>query len=177
MPGRLFVCPLELLSACHHSQTLFVILILMTTDSHLSFMQEAYKQAILAKRDGELPFGAVVVQNGVVIARGRCREAKRHTVLAHAEAEVVDKACRKLGTTKLTDCTIYCTNEPCPMCAAAIFQAKIPFVVIGASRGDLSFLRPRTIDIQVLADDSGYDITIIRDIMKQSVIELFTKRN
>ncbi len=62
------------------------------------------------------------------------------------------------------------------MCAAAIFQAKIPFVVIGASRGDLSFLRPRTIDIQVLADDSGYDITIIRGIMKQDVVELFAGR-
>ena len=143
------------------------------TDDHTYFMQQALRQAELAKRDGELPFGAVVVQNGAVISRGRCREAKRKTVLAHAEAEAVDKACRKLGTSKLTDCVIFCTNEPCPMCAAAIFQAKIPFVVIGASRGDLSFLRPRTIDIQVLADDSGYDITIIRDIMKRDVVELF----
>lgn len=148
----------------------------MTTDDHTSFMQQAFKQARLAKRDGELPFGAVVVWGGVVIATGRCREAKRKTVLAHAEAEAIDKACRKLGTTKLTDCVIFCTNEPCPMCAAAIFQAKVPFVVIGASREDLSFLRPRTIDIQVLADDSGYDITIIRDVMKQDVVKLFADR-
>jgi tRNA(adenine34) deaminase len=141
--------------------------------THTPFMQQAFKQAQLAKQDGELPFGAVVVQNGKIISRGRCREEKRHTVLAHAEAEAVDKACRKLGTTKLKDCIIFCTNEPCPMCAAAIFQAKIPYVVIGASRGDLTFLRPREIDIQVLANDSGYDITIVRDVMKQDVVELF----
>ena len=140
---------------------------------HIDFMSEALKQAKLAGRDGELPFGAVVVKDGVVISRGRCREAKQKTVLAHAELEAVDKACKRLGTNKLRDCVIYCTNEPCPMCAAAIFQAKIPHVVIGASRGDLSFLRPREIDIQVLADDSGYEINIVRDVMKQDVVELF----
>lgn len=145
----------------------------MTT--HASFMAEALKQSKLASEDGDLPFGAVVVKDGVIISRGRCREAKRKTVLAHAELEAVDKACRKLGTNKLKDCVIYCTNEPCPMCAAAIFQAKIPHVVIGASREDLDFLRQREIDIQVLADDSGYEIKIVRDIMKRDVIELFTQ--
>lgn len=146
---------------------------IINSDNHPPFMQQALKQAKRAKKDGELPFGAVIVQNGVVVAQGRCREAKRSSVLAHAEAEAVDRACRKLGTTKLSDCTIYCTNEPCPMCAAAIFQAKVPVVVIGASRSDLPFLRPRTIDIQALANDSGYDITIIRGVMKQAVLELF----
>jgi tRNA(Arg) A34 adenosine deaminase TadA len=146
-------------------------------NNHADFMTEALKQSKLAAKDGELPFGAVVVKDGVIISRGRCREAKRKTVLAHAEAEAVDKACRKLGTNKLKDCVIYCTNEPCPMCAAAIFQAKIPHVVIGASRGDLSFLRPRKIDIQVLADDSGYEIKIVRDIMKQDVVDLFARHS
>lgn len=140
---------------------------------HTYFMTEALKQSKLAAKDGELPFGAVIVKNGIIVSRGRCREAKRRTVLAHAEAEALDRACRKIGSSKLKDCTIYCTNEPCPMCAAAIFQAKIPYVVIGASRGDLSFLRPRKIDIQALADDSGYEIKIVRDIMKQNVIDLF----
>lgn len=142
---------------------------------HTDFMAEALKQSKLASRDGDLPFGAVVVKDGVIISRGRCREAKRKTVLAHAELEAVDKACRKLSTNKLKDCVIYCTNEPCPMCAAAIFQAKIPHVVIGASRDDLRFLRPREIDIQVLADDSGFEIKIVRDVMKQDVIDLFAQ--
>lgn len=141
---------------------------------HVGFMAESLKQSKLAARDGELPFGAVVVKDGTIISRGRCREAKRKTVLAHAEA--ADKACRKLGNNELAGCIIYCTNEPCPMCAAAIFQAKIPHVVIGASRGDLTFLRPREIDIQVLADDSGYEIKIVRDVMKQDVVDLFARR-
>jgi len=143
---------------------------------HDDFMRQALQQARHAKRNGELPFGAVIVQSGKVIARGQCREAKRKTVLAHAEIEAVDKACRKLQRNRLSDCIIYCTNEPCPMCAAAIFQAKIPVVVLGASRQDLSFLRPRTIDIQALADDSGYDISIVRNVLKQGVIELFEDR-
>lgn len=91
---------------------------------HIDFMAEALKQSKLAFKDGELPFGAVIVKDGVIISRGRCREAKRKTVLAHAEAEAVDKACRKLSTNKLKDCVIYCTNEPCPMCAAAISRQK-----------------------------------------------------
>lgn len=136
-------------------------------------MQEAIDQAKNARANGELPFGAVVVKDGQVIARGRCREAKLQTVLAHAELEAVDGACKSLGTNRLADCTIYCTNEPCPMCAAAIFQAKIPTVVIGASRSDSPFLRPRSIDIQALADDSGYDIEIVRDVLKSEVLELF----
>lgn len=142
---------------------------------HIGFMAEALKQSELASRDGELPFGAVVVKDGVIVSRGRCREVKRKTVLAHAELEAVDKACRKLSRNKLKDCVIYCTNEPCPMCAAAIFQAKIPHVVIGASREDLGFLRPREIDIQVLADDSGYEIKIVRDVLKQDVVDLFAR--
>jgi tRNA(Arg) A34 adenosine deaminase TadA len=143
------------------------------TDGHDTFMREALHQGQLGKKAGELPFGAVVIYKGSVISKGRVREKQHKTVLAHAEAEAINKACRKLGTTKLTDCIIYCTNEPCPMCAAAIFQAKIPTVIIGASRRDIPFLRPRTIDIQALADDSGYPITITRDIMKQSVLALF----
>lgn len=56
-------------------------------------------------------------------------------------------------------------------------KAKIPHVVIGASRGDLTFLRPREIDIQVLADDSGYEIKIVRDILKQDVVDLFARHS
>lgn len=137
------------------------------------FMDEALALAREAAADGELPFGAVIVCDGEVIAAGRCREAKAKSVIAHAELEVVDAACRKLGRNRLSDCTIYCTNEPCVMCAAAIFQAKIPRVVIGASRSDIGFLRQRKVDIEMLAQDSGYVIEIICGVKKQAVVELF----
>lgn len=137
------------------------------------FMDEALALAREAAADGELPFGAVIVCDGEVIAAGRCREAHEGTVLAHAELEAVDAACRNLGRNRLSDCALYCTNEPCVMCAAAIFQAKIPRVVIGASRSDIGFLRQRKVDIEMLAQDSGYVIEIICGVKKQEVVELF----
>lgn len=143
---------------------------------HTLYMKHAIAQAKQAKTDGELPFGAVVVRGDEIIATGRCREMHEQTVLAHAELEAVDDACRKLATNKLVDCIIYCTNEPCPMCAAAIFQAKIPRVVMGLTRDDLPFLRPRAIDIQTLADDSGYPIEITRGVMKEEILALFGER-
>lgn len=145
----------------------------MTTGEHKEFMKLAIREGELAKASGERPFGAVVVRGGQVVARGRCREYMRQTVLAHAETEAVDKACLALGTNNLSDCVIYTTNEPCPMCSAVIFQAKIPVVVLGAAREDLPFLRPRAIGTQSLADDSGYDITIIGGVCRSEVLQLF----
>lgn len=98
-----------------------------------------------ARADGELPFGALIVKDGKILSGGGCREAKFNTVLAHAETEAVDSACKLLGTGNLTGCQIYCTNEPCIMCAAAIFQAKIAVVTISASSSDIPRLRHRDI--------------------------------
>jgi tRNA(adenine34) deaminase len=138
-------------------------------------MELAIQQALQAFEAGELPFGAVVVRDGKVVSRGRCEERGRSSVLAHAEALAIDRACRKLATTNLADCTIYCTNEPCAMCAAAIFQAKVRRVVIGASRKDLTFLRSRTIDLVLLANDSGFQVEIIRDVSKEQILAIFTR--
>jgi tRNA(Arg) A34 adenosine deaminase TadA len=140
----------------------------------VSFMQYAIAEAIAAKAVGELPIGAVLVSGGQVIARNRCREMARQTVLAHAEMHAVDDACRALGRNNLHDCTIYCTNEPCLMCAAAIFQARIAAVVIGASRDDLpQIFRRRSLRIEHLAADSGYVPTIVRNVMSAEVLKLF----
>ena len=137
------------------------------------WMGHSLELAAQAKAAGELPFGATIVCDGKIVGEGRCDEKHQGTVLAHAEATAVDRACKTLGTTKLTNCTIYCTNEPCIMCAAAIFQAKIPRVAIGASRGDIALLRPRKLGIDDLAKDSGYPIEIIRDVRKPEVVRLF----
>ena len=77
----------------------------------------------------------------------------------------LNDACKALGTTDLSDCVIYCSNEPCLMCAAAIFQAKIPQIVIGAARSDLpAFLRDRKFRIEHLAENWGYGPEIIRGV-------------
>ena len=138
------------------------------------FMRLAIAEARQAKKEGDLPFGAVVVCNDEVVGKGRAQDNITQDVSAHAELHAVQEACKKLGTKKLVDCAIYCTNEPCMMCAAAIFQADIPKVMIGTSREDIPhILRSRKLRIDHLAEDSGHKIEIIRDILKDEVLELF----
>ena len=140
-----------------------------------SYMKMAIEQAKLAKSSGAWPFGAVITNNGVVVGKGKCEDQITHDVTAHAEVLALRDACHTLRKINLSDCIIYCTNEPCPMCAAAIFQAKIPKVIIGISRDDLSHLiRTRTITIDELARDSGYSITIERGFMKAEILQLFS---
>ena len=134
----------------------------------------AIEEARLAKQAGELPIGAVIKCKRKVIARNRCREASEKTVLAHAELQARNDACKALGRTDLSACVIYCSNEPCLMCAAAIFQARISRIVIGASRSDLPhLLRYRRFRIEHLAEDSGYSPEIVRGVLKEAVLGLF----
>ena len=99
---------------------------------HLSFMSEALTLAAQAAREGEVPVGCVIVRNGQIVGRGRNRRETGKSALAHAEIEAIGDACRNLGGWRLWDCTLYVTLEPCPMCAGAIINARIPRVVFGA---------------------------------------------
>lgn len=103
---------------------------MMTEDE--KYMKEAIRQAKKAYQREETPIGCVIVSDGRIIARGyNKRNWKKHT-LAHAELIAIHKASRILGDWRLEDCTMYVTLEPCPMCAGAIVQARIPRVVIGS---------------------------------------------
>lgn len=97
------------------------------------FMDEALKLAQEAFADGEVPVGCVIVRRGEIVGRGRNRREKDKSALAHAEIEAISEACRNLGGWRLWECTLYVTLEPCPMCAGAIINARIPRVVYGAS--------------------------------------------
>ncbi len=96
------------------------------------YMREALALAREAAEDGEVPVGCVIVRGGEIIARGRNRREIGKNALAHAEIEAIDGACRALGGWRLSGCTLYVTLEPCPMCAGAIVNARIPRVVYGA---------------------------------------------
>lgn len=96
------------------------------------YMKEAIRQAKKAAALGEVPIGCVIEYQGAIIGRGYNRRMVDHTVLAHAEIIAIRKACKKMGDWRLEDCTMYVTLEPCPMCAGAIVQARIPTVVIGS---------------------------------------------
>ena len=134
----------------------------MSLTIHEHFMLHATEEAKKAKLLGDWLFGSVVVFQGKVVGSGKAEDKTKGDVTDHAELVAIRKACREIGTNNLQNCTIYCTNEPCLMCAAGIFQANIPQVIIGASRDDLGgLLRPRNIRIEDLAKDSGHKIEII----------------
>ena len=101
-------------------------------EEDLQFMDEALRLAREAAAEGEVPVGCVIVRRGEIVGRGRNRRETGKTALGHAEIEAIGDACRKLGGWRLWDCTLYVTLEPCPMCAGAIINARIPKVVFGA---------------------------------------------
>ena len=102
----------------------------MTSDE--SFMKQAVKQAKKAYDKLETPIGCVIVHEDKIIARGYNKRNWKKNTLAHAEILAINKASKELGDWRLEDCTMYVTLEPCPMCAGAIVQARIPRVVIGS---------------------------------------------
>lgn len=95
-------------------------------------MREAIRLAQEAAAEGEVPVGAVVVKDGVIVGRGRNRREKVKNALCHAEIEAIDEACRTLHGWRLWQCELYVTLEPCPMCAGAAVNARLPVVVFGA---------------------------------------------
>jgi len=95
------------------------------------FMQLALSLAEQAAREGEVPVGAVVVKDGKVVGVGRNRRETAKNALAHAEIEAIHAACETLGGWRLSDCDLYVTLEPCPMCAGAIINARIDTVYVG----------------------------------------------
>jgi tRNA(adenine34) deaminase len=99
---------------------------------HEEYMREALRLAHEAYDDGEVPVGAVVVRKGEIVGTGRNRREKAKNALCHAELEAIDNACRRLGGWRLWECELYVTLEPCPMCAGAIVNARIPQVYFGA---------------------------------------------
>jgi len=98
---------------------------------HRDYMARALELAKEAMAEGEVPVGCVIVRDGKVVGEGRNRRETCRTALGHAEIEAIDQACRTLGGWRLTGCTLYVTLEPCPMCAGAIVNARIPALYYG----------------------------------------------
>lgn len=89
------------------------------------YMLKAIEQAQKAYKMGDVPVGAIIVKNNKIIAKDYNRKEKNHNATAHAEMLVINKACKKLKTWHLEDCTLYITLEPCLMCTGAIIQSRI----------------------------------------------------
>ena len=101
---------------------------------HILYMKEAYKEAQLAYNLQEVPIGCVIVckKSEIIIGRGHNRRITEKNTLCHAELLAIGQACNNIGDWRLENTSLYVTIEPCPMCAGAILQARIPTVVYGA---------------------------------------------
>lgn len=110
------------------------------------FMKEALKEAVKAYDKLEVPVGAVIVKDGKIIARAHNVKEEKKDTTKHAEILAISKASKKLESWRLTDCEMYVTLEPCPMCAGALIQSRIKKVYIGTkdpkTRGSWISIKP-----------------------------------
>ena len=135
------------------------------------FMREALKEASLAFNEDEVPIGAVIVCRGRIIGKGHNMTERLNDPTAHAEMIAITAATEAMGGKYLNDCTLYVTDEPCPMCAGALAWSQIGRIVYGASdpkRGFSQFtpslMHPKTEVVSgMLADECG---TLVSDFFK-----------
>ena len=130
-------------------------------EEHEKFMKEALREAANAACEDEVPVGAVIVCRGKIIGKGHNMTERLHDATAHAEMIAITAATEAIGGKYLSDCTLYVTVEPCPMCAGALAWSQIGRIVYGAddpkrgfSRFTPSLLHPKTEVVKgVLADE------------------------
>ncbi|MER2109160.1 MAG: tRNA adenosine(34) deaminase TadA [Solibacillus sp.] len=142
------------------------------TNKDQYYMQEALIEAQKAAALGEVPIGAIIVHQDKIIARAHNLRETTQNALTHAESMAIQEACAKVGSWRLEETTLYVTLEPCPMCAGAILQSRVPRVVYGARDvkagcvdslyrllNDARFNHECEVTEGVLADDCGQILT------------------
>jgi tRNA(adenine34) deaminase len=103
-----------------------------SNDLHKNFIKQALSLAAKAKMEDEVPVGALIVQNGIIVAESYNKREKNQSAIAHAEILAIELACQKLNSWRLSACEMYVTLEPCLMCAGALLQTRIRGVYFGA---------------------------------------------
>lgn len=114
-------------------------------DNHRHFMKEALKEALISYKKNEVPVGCIIVRNNAIIASAHNIRETENDPLGHAELLAIRRAAKKLGSWRLTGCTMYVTLEPCIMCTGAIMDSRIERLYIGApdiKRGAVSSFLP-----------------------------------
>ncbi len=143
----------------------------MTMTEDEKYMREAMLEAQKALAQDEIPIGAVVVANGVIIGRGHNLTETLHDVTAHAEMQAITAAAEYLGGKYLDKCTLYVTVEPCVMCAGAIGWSQLGKLVYGATDEKRGFMRlapnalhPKTIVVSGVMEQEA--ATMMKDFFK-----------
>ena len=141
------------------------------------FMKLALDEAEIAIATGDIPVGAVITRGGEVIARGRNRREADKNAVAHAEVLAIEEACKKLGTWRLHECTLYVTLEPCPMCAGAIVNSRIQRVVFGAS-DSVSGCVGSVLDLNAYPFNHAFQVTggVLEDESVQLLKDFFEEK-
>ncbi len=103
-----------------------------TEKNHAEWMEYALKEAEAAMKRNEVPVGAIVVHNGIIVSKGFNQTEMLQDPTAHAEMIAITAAATRVGSQRLDDCTFYVTLEPCTMCAGAMVLARVPLLVFGA---------------------------------------------
>ena len=122
------------------------------SDADLRFLHAAYEQALKSYNEGGLPIGAVMVENGAVIAAGHNRRVQDDDPIAHGEMDCFRKAGRRV---RYDGVTLYTTLSPCMMCAGTVVQFGVKRVVVGENRnfaGNIDFLRSRAVEVRLVHD-------------------------
>lgn len=136
---------------------------------HEEYMRQALDLAREAAACGEVPVGCVIVKDGRVIGRGRNRREERQAAWSHAEMEAMAQANRALGTWRLDGCTLYVTLEPCPMCAGAILNARIPVVRYAAREERMGACGSV---LNLFEEDFGHRVRLYRGPREEESLEL-----
>ena len=137
------------------------------------FMQQAYKEALVAESSDEIPVGAVIVAKDRIIARGHNQVESLQDATAHAEIIAITSAMSYLGTKYLRGCTLYVTLEPCVMCAGALAWAQLDRIVYGAEDSKAGFMRYGK---ELLHPKSKLEFGIMANTCAQLMIDFFKKK-
>ena len=140
------------------------------------YMQAAVEEGLKNIQSGEGgPFGAVIVRNGELIARARNKVLLTNDPTMHAEIIAIRQACEALGRFDLSDCELYSTCLPCPMCIGAIFWARIPKLYYGAldSDADAIGFSDKFIYDAIRADFQGQKVLVIESVDREGCLALF----
>ena len=144
----------------------------MEQNKDIFFMKQAIIEAQKAFEKGEIPIGAVIVCKDRVIARGYNLCESLCDPTAHAEMQVITAACSSLGGKYLTECTLYVTVEPCPMCAAACYWAQVGRIVYGADDEKRGF---STISNNLIHPKTKIEKGVLKEICTDIIISFFKK--
>ncbi len=140
---------------------------------HEIYMRLALQEAEQALSEDEVPVGAVIVHDGRVVASAHNQREQLHDPTAHAEMIAITQAAEAVGSWRLDGCTLYVTLEPCPMCAGAILQARIPTVVYGATDPKAGAVRTL---YRLLEDPRlNHRCLIVSDVLGEACGEILTR--